>query len=191
MPSIIQVDKIIDGSATTNKELAEYASGNWSWGSGVPSGSVLQVKADQVREQNTLDQTYTNYYEVNVTLKSASSDIYIFHGHGVNLQGTNEGYGIKVYRNNSATVTTSHTLVYSPSVTDATGPLLGYAGAGNHFERYSYQFKDTLSGFSVGDTLYYGFFFRRRSNNATVVLPSGDSNGQHAVFDTTIMEVAK
>ncbi len=44
MPSTLQVDKIIDGSATTNKELAEYSSGNWSWGSGVPAGSIVQTK---------------------------------------------------------------------------------------------------------------------------------------------------
>ena len=47
MPSTLQVDKIIDGSATTNKELAEYSSGNWSWGSGVPSGSILKVFHDE------------------------------------------------------------------------------------------------------------------------------------------------
>jgi hypothetical protein len=43
MPSTLQVDKIIDGSATTNKELAEYSSSAWSWGTGVPAGTVLQV----------------------------------------------------------------------------------------------------------------------------------------------------
>ena len=41
--SILQVDKIIDKSATSNKELAQYSSGNWSWGTGVPSGSIIQV----------------------------------------------------------------------------------------------------------------------------------------------------
>lgn len=44
MPSTLQVDKIIDGSATTNKELAEYSSSAWSWGKGVPDGTVVQVK---------------------------------------------------------------------------------------------------------------------------------------------------
>tara|TARA_Y100000004_G_scaffold190256_1_gene247114 strand:- start:295 stop:897 length:603 start_codon:yes stop_codon:yes gene_type:complete len=44
MPSTLQVNKIIDGSATTNKELAEYASGNWSWGSGVPNDTLIQIK---------------------------------------------------------------------------------------------------------------------------------------------------
>lgn len=47
MPSTLQVDKIIDGSATTNKELAEYASGNWSWGSGVPQHTIIQVVTDE------------------------------------------------------------------------------------------------------------------------------------------------
>tara|TARA_R100000353_G_scaffold17299_2_gene16287 strand:- start:3324 stop:3986 length:663 start_codon:yes stop_codon:yes gene_type:complete len=43
MPSSLQVDKIIDSSATTNKELAEYSSSAWSWGSGVPAGSVIKT----------------------------------------------------------------------------------------------------------------------------------------------------
>tara|TARA_R100000664_G_C2758846_1_gene148078 strand:+ start:4541 stop:5113 length:573 start_codon:yes stop_codon:yes gene_type:complete len=41
MPSDLQVDNIKDGSAT--KTLAEYSSSVWSWGSGVPAGTVLQV----------------------------------------------------------------------------------------------------------------------------------------------------
>ena len=182
---------VTDPGSDGNIETSATIKGTIDSTASFPAGIVLQVKGDQVREQNSLGQGYTNYYEVNITLKSASSDIYIFHGHGVNIQGTNEGYGIKVYRNTSATVTTSHTLVYSPSVTDATGPLTGYMSAGNAFHRYSYQFKDSLSGFSAGNTLYYGFFFRKRSSNASVTVPSGDNNGQHAVFDTTIMEVQK
>ena len=42
MPSDLQVDNIKDGSAT--KTLAEYSSSAWSWGSGVPDGTVVQVK---------------------------------------------------------------------------------------------------------------------------------------------------
>ena len=43
MPSTLQVDKIIDGSATTNKELAEYSSSAWSWGAGVPANTIINV----------------------------------------------------------------------------------------------------------------------------------------------------
>ena len=45
--SILQVDKIIDKSATSNKELAQYSSGNWSWGSGVPQHTIIQVVTNQ------------------------------------------------------------------------------------------------------------------------------------------------
>ena len=47
MPSQIQVDKIIDSGSTSNKELAEYSSSAWSWGQGVPDGTVVQVKNHQ------------------------------------------------------------------------------------------------------------------------------------------------
>ena len=40
--SILQVDKIIDKAGTTNKELAQYSSSAWSWGQGVPKGSVIE-----------------------------------------------------------------------------------------------------------------------------------------------------
>ena len=73
--SVLQVDKIQDAAGTTNKELAQYSSSNWSWGSGVPAGTVLQVKAEQTREQNTLTQSFVNYVEVNVTLKSLIIDL--------------------------------------------------------------------------------------------------------------------
>mgnify|MGYP003133931162 CR=1 FL=1 len=43
MPSQIQVDKIIDSGSTTNKELAEYSSSAWSWGSGVPANTIIKT----------------------------------------------------------------------------------------------------------------------------------------------------
>tara|TARA_R100001443_G_scaffold6931_1_gene16032 strand:+ start:18 stop:608 length:591 start_codon:yes stop_codon:yes gene_type:complete len=69
MPSSLQVDKIIDSSATTNKELAEYSSSAWSWGSGVPAGSVIQTKfytftggsADIASTTTTAIQNYTSF----------------------------------------------------------------------------------------------------------------------------------
>jgi len=51
MPSDLQVDNIKDGSAT--KTLAEYSSSAWSWGSGVPAGSILQVKSTIVTARNS------------------------------------------------------------------------------------------------------------------------------------------
>ena len=50
--SVLQVDKIQDAAGTTNKELAQYSSGNWSWGSGVPTGTI--------ETQNVIKYTHSN-----------------------------------------------------------------------------------------------------------------------------------
>ena len=60
MPSTLQVDKIIDGSATTNKELAEYASGDWSWGKGVPQHTIIQVVQKTDTDNTTFDVSSSN-----------------------------------------------------------------------------------------------------------------------------------
>ena len=43
-----------------------------------PTGHVLQVVQDESTETNTLTTSFANLYEVNITLKSASSDVYGF-----------------------------------------------------------------------------------------------------------------
>ena len=48
--SVLQVDKIQDAAGTTNKELAQYASSAWSWGQGVPTGSIISVQSSEVTE---------------------------------------------------------------------------------------------------------------------------------------------
>lgn len=77
MPSTLQVDKIIDGSATTNKELAEYSSSAWSWGAGVPVGSVLQTVNVVGTQQSGSGGAVIKYMEVSLTTKSANSDFLI------------------------------------------------------------------------------------------------------------------
>ena len=97
MPSTLQVDKIIDGSATTNKELAEYSSSAWSWGSGVPAGSVLQVvtNTDNTEYATNIGTTVTNYSELNtaITLKKANSKILVnFNFGSVSFGNSNLGH---------------------------------------------------------------------------------------------------
>ena len=78
--SILQVDKIIDKAATSNKELATYASGNWSWGSGVPAGTVLQVVHGALAT-NFSTTTNGSWVDVNqkatITPSATSSKIFI------------------------------------------------------------------------------------------------------------------
>ena len=159
-----------------------------SSGINFPAGIVLQVVYDESRETNNINTTYTNYYEAAITLKSSSSDVLGFFTWDYQISTLNEGHGLKVYRNNSATVTTSHTLVHNPTVTDNTGPLLGYQDSYDYGSA-STNFKDTLSGFSAGNTLYYGFFFKKRSTNANIHIPANDV--QHGIFALTLMEVKK
>lgn len=98
MPSTLQVDKIIDGSATTNKELAEYSSSAWSWGSGIPVGTVLQVvtTTDNTEYGSNIGSTITNYSELNtsITLKKANSKILVDFTFGCVAMGNGHtGYG--------------------------------------------------------------------------------------------------
>ena len=53
MPSIIQTDTLKDGSGT--KTLADYSSSNWSWGSGLPSGSVIRTLTFETSNGSTTD----------------------------------------------------------------------------------------------------------------------------------------
>ena len=90
--SILQVDKIIDKAATSNKELAQYSSGNWSWGSGVPAGHVLQVVSAQKSDsQNSSDVfssgNWTDATVLSVSLTPSSATNYLFIQS--NVQGSN------------------------------------------------------------------------------------------------------
>ena len=157
-----------------------------------PAGHVLKVTHDTTQESNTMTESFVNYHELSFTLTSSSSDLFFIFTYEAHTGGSNEGHGLKVYRNSSATVTTSHTLVHNVNPTNSSGtlPMTGYHLSGSaHYSSYTHHFKDSLSGFSVGDTLYYGFFFRRRSNNNTVKIPPDED--QDGAFLTTITEVQK
>ena len=88
--SVLQVDTIQDSAGTTNKELAQYSSGNWSWGSGIPAGSVLQVVCTP-KTDTTLCQTantLVTYHTATIQTKIANSKILVCHtveyGNGAN-----------------------------------------------------------------------------------------------------------
>ena len=77
--SVLQVDKIQDAAGTTNKELAQYASSKWSWGAGIPAGSIVQVK----HYTFTTAKDYTGvadgaYRWVTDSIKGGSSDYITF-----------------------------------------------------------------------------------------------------------------
>lgn len=190
MPSDLQVDNIKDGSAT--KTLAEYSSSAWSWGSGVPAGSVLQVQHFQTQETNGLDASWTNLYENSITLKSASSDIHVLISGNFQI-ANNQGFGFRIYRDNSATVTDSDTAVWDLNQADSSSnPYTVYTGGiSQRNDTFTIFGKDTLSGFSVGNTLYYALLCKIFDNSGSAVQVPGDGAGSDGFFTMQLMEIQK
>ena len=158
-------------------------------GSGVtfPAGHVLQVVQNESTETNSLTTSYVNLYEVSITLKSTSSDVYGFFYFQYRMVSSS-GFAVKIYRNNSATVTTSHTAVWTKNAEDGTGPYSWYSGSGTEYGVGTVNPKDSLSGFSIGDTLYYGLFARKTDSDAVEIPYNTDTDG---FISSTLMEVQK
>jgi len=189
MSSEIKANSIQDKTGT--RVLASDSGSAWSWGT-PPAGTVLQVLYFQDTETNGLDATFTNLYEKSITLKSASSDVYINFQVGYQLVAA-QGFGFQIFRNNSASVTASHHAVFTINPEDGTGPYSVYNGTGSQTNtNFIANAKDTLSGFSVGDTLYYGLFFRIYNNSGSAVqIPPSSSAGGNGAFVMRLMEVQK
>jgi len=183
MPSIIQTDTIKDASASNI--LVEQSGSDWKWGSKVPAGTCLQVTYNSTSEENPLTTGYVNYWENSITLKSASSDIYGIFNFQYKVVAS-AGFGVKVYRNNSATVTTSHTAVWTKNLAGSLGEPYTYYN--DHHGTGTINLKDSLSGFSVGDTLYYGLFARKYTAD-DVRFPADDT--EDGFFSLILMEVQK
>jgi len=184
MSGIVQVGGVALASHDSGTDKVSLDSGTV-----FPTGHVLQVVHFEDTETNALTTSYVNIYEKSITLKSATSDIYGFltFQHVV----TSGGYfGIKVYRNTSATVTDSHTAVWTKNQTgsaSAYNPFtIGNNAGGTSYGVSTMQYKDTVTGRSVGDTLYYGHLFREQG---TVVIGGGDT--EDGFLALQLMEVQK
>ena len=162
---------------TRAKDMSDF-------GPSASAGAVLQVVQNESTETNGLTTSFVNLYEVSITLKSASSDVYGFFYFQYFIDSS-AGFGVKVYRNNSATVTTSHTAVWTKNQTNSDGPFTWF---GSRYGNGSINPKDSLSGFSVGNTLYYGLFARKLNSNNVQI--AGDSV-EDGFISSTLMEVQK
>ena len=155
-----------------------------------PAGKVLQVIHTQTTETNVLDNTYTNYFEVPLTLKSSSSDVIVTFTFQYFIVSANAGFGVEIYRGDSAGVTTSDTAVWTRNLRDTTGPYTFYLANGGLYSVSSITGKDTITGKSAGDTIYYGLFARRYINTITIYFPP-DGATEDGFFSSLIMEVQK
>jgi hypothetical protein len=80
MPSTLQVDTIKDGSASNT--LVEQSGSDWVWGSGLPSGSIIQTVSDtdEPSAQNittTADDVLGSALEVDITASSTDNKLLI------------------------------------------------------------------------------------------------------------------
>jgi len=175
---------VFDGAA-----LQSGVTGTLGSGITFPAGHVLQIQHYEVTETNSLTTTYVNIWENSITLKSGSSDIYINMTFSWNMAAS-ASFGVKIYRNTSATVTTSHTAVWTKGVTSGAGATAynwdAWSGGGGSGVS-SIIAKDTITGRSAGDVLYYGFFGQEGAG--AVVLPAADTVPGFMAMQLT--EVAK
>ena len=154
-----------------------------------PAGHVLQVVHTETTETNTLDSTYTNYFEVPLTLKSSSSDVIVTFTFQYLINAVNSGFGVQIYRGDSAAVTTSDTAVWTKNLADATGPYSFYSSNSGIYSVSSITGKDTITGKSAGDIIYYGLFARRYSTGSSIIFPANSTTD--GFFSSLIMEVQK
>jgi hypothetical protein len=178
----------IDSSG--NATFAQTISGGTIGSSVVfPAGHILQVVHTETTETNPLDSTYTNYYEVPLTLKSNSSDVIVTFTFNYAM-GNIMGFGVKIYRSNSAGVTTSDNEVWTKNPSNSTGPYsIYYNGITSVYGVSSITGKDTLTGLNAGDTIYYGLFARMYQTDDVIEFPINAT--EDGFFSSLIMEVQK
>ena len=158
---------------------------------GISAGTVLQVLHFQSQETNGLNANWTNLFENAITLKSASSDIIVSVNGGYQLPN-GQGIGMRIYRDNSATVTDSDTLVWNLNNMNSSSQNYTLYQTSTQFNGiFTIMGKDTLSGFSVGNTLYYALLCQIYDNSGSAVQVPPDGGGADGGFTMLLMEVQK
>ena len=152
-----------------------------------PAGHCLQVIHEEVSETNSITTSFVNYWENDITLKSASSDMFVICTFNAWIHPS-AGMGFKLFRNDSATVTDSHTAVWTKNPTDGVGPLSIYAGTNENSKVITFIAKDTITGQSANDTLYYGLFLRKYDSDNVYV---GADYTEDGFMSMQLMEIQK
>jgi len=102
MSSEIKVNSIQDNTGT--RVLASDSGSAWSWGSGIPEKSVLQVvtNTDNTKSATVVNDDPWNYSQLNtaITLKKANSKVLVHFNFGaVSFQTNGQlGYGLIMFK---------------------------------------------------------------------------------------------
>ena len=154
-----------------------------------PAGHVLQVKHYEVTETNALTTSYVNYWENPITLKSASSDVFVTCSFNV-WMWVGAGMGMYIYRKEGDTVDTSDTAVWSKNTVTSGTPLTLFFNPGSGEMSFVTTFigQDVISGQDVGDILYYALLMRKRDTPNVSV---GNNYTEDGWMSMQLMEVQK
>ena len=147
-----------------------------------PAGHVLQdIVFRSGREQNALSATHVNFYEVSITLKSATSYVHAILNSTYQAAGNDTGGGVEIRRDTSATVVNSDTEISAYHAYDSAGPhdILYTTSGGTTWTRFVVMGSDTFSDITqtAGQTIYYAVFGRKYNASGTAKLPGGGSGG--------------
>ena len=150
-----------------------------------PAGHVIQmVSPTPTVETNTLTTSYVNLYEVPITLVGGNSKVLIIFSYNYYV-GSESGLGFELRKKTSSGVGTSDTAVFTHGTGDGTGPLHVYFNATTTYNQHTIHAVDDATGHNAGNTIYYGFFFKIRSNNGAVP----PDNAPDGYFKCTLLEV--
>ena len=154
-------------------------------GSGVtfPAGHVIGFVHDFSVEENTLTSR-TVIYEKEITLKSASSHVFIQVKSQMNINSGQVGFFI--YRKASVGVDTDDALIYDKNPQDTGGLYLSWANTYNAYFVFNDSCVDTTSH-SAGATAYYGVAFEK-SGGTTLTVPANTDSTDGSIA-ITLMEV--
>ena len=191
MPSIIQTDTIKDASATNT--LVEQSGSDWKWASGVPEGTVLQVKSTNKTSYASMTGTGALNWQdisglsVSITPQTGSEVLIL-----VNMMTGSSAYQnvFRIARGSTAIgVGTAHNS--KPAVGWAT-----WVHHGNESRMVSYHYLDTTPGGDGSTAITYKIqtsLEGSASNHFTI-------NGSHTDTDAyqtgrgistiTVMEIA-
>ena len=156
--SVLQVDKIQDAAGTTNKELAEYSSGNWSWGAGVPAGTVISMKAVSFNNTsvNTDSQDWQAVSQLDLTINRTSGThlLYYLQGGGAYTGGAGQGMYTLIQRSDGTSYGSTNVTILGGA--DTHGHSRFYGGSGAILGPYSVMAYDSAS--VSGNKTYRTFY---------------------------------
>ena len=193
--SAIYVNSIKD--KTNTRELASDSGSAWSWGSGVPAGSVLQVQSVVVTDRNSSTDTDTSGtgtdVGLNVTITPKKSGSYFFIQCSIGIGTTTDySWGIILSRDGTkignGVDSSNRNGVFFRGVEHAGYDGNHRVGASNHYVDKTGSTAGTAITFKCGLITQAGTAYINRSDLNT---DNSLVYGSYTSSSVTVMEIAQ